>query len=53
MSKQSNQRYRKETEKDNQQKVNAKTNESDAVNNKQSEDKFHREFGSTTSGISK
>jgi len=47
MSKQSNQRYRKELDKK-QTKKDGITNESDSVNNDKNQNKINREFGASS-----
>jgi hypothetical protein len=53
MSKQSNQRYRKEKESEHLKKANLESSTSDANKNRQTQDKFNREFDAPTSGQNK
>ena len=53
MSKQSNQRYRKEKEREHLKKANVIDHADNTNNNRQGQDKFNREFDAPTNGINK
>ncbi len=53
MSKQSNQRYRKEKGKEDLKKANIMDNASNENSNRQNQDKFNREFDAPSNGVKK
>jgi hypothetical protein len=53
LSKQSNQRYRKEKEKEHLQKAGVDSSASNSSKNSQDQNKFNREFDAPSGGINK